>query len=47
LIFWKQKYLKLLKNYPKKDGKLIIAYIILSLFLPIVTLWIMLIKQYS
>ena len=40
LIFRNKRYEKLLKKYPYSNGKFIVAYILISLFLPIVLLLI-------
>lgn len=40
LIFRNKRYEKLLKKYPYSNGKFIVAYILISLFLPIVLLFI-------
>jgi len=40
LIFRNERYVKILKKYPYKKGKLFAGYFILSLSLPIVLLWI-------
>lgn len=40
LIFRNKRYEKLLKKYPYSNGKFIVAYILISMFLPIVLLLI-------
>jgi len=40
LIFRNKRYEKLLKKYPYSNGKFIVAFILISLFLPIVLLLI-------
>ena len=40
LIFRGKRYEKLLEKYPDKNGKLIVPYFLISLFLPIILLWI-------
>ena len=40
VIFRNKRYEKLLKKYPYSNGKFIVAYILISLFLPIVLLLI-------
>lgn len=40
LIFYNKRYEKLLEKYPYSNGKLIVTYILISLFLPIVLLLI-------
>jgi len=40
LIFRKKRYKKLIQKYPYYNGKLFITYFTISLFLPIVLLWV-------
>lgn len=40
LIYRGKKYEKLLEKYPNYNGKLILTYILTSMFLPIILLWI-------
>jgi hypothetical protein len=40
LIFRKKRYQKLIHKYPYYNGKLFITYFSISLFLPIVLLWV-------
>ena len=40
LILRNNRYEKLLKKYPYHDGKLSITYILISLLLPVILLWI-------
>jgi len=40
LIFRHRRYKKLLKKYPYYQGKLFVAYFLISLLLPVVLLWI-------
>ena len=40
LIFRNSRYNKLLSQYPYYNGKLFISYFLISIFLPIVLLWI-------
>jgi len=40
LIFRGKKYEKLLEKYPYYNGKLFLVYFLVSLFLPIISLWI-------
>lgn len=38
LIFYRNRYKKLLKKYPYKDGKLFLTYFLISMFLPLALL---------
>lgn len=40
LIFWKQRYKKLIVKYPHKNGSLFVRYFAISIFVPIVLLWV-------
>lgn len=40
LIFWKQRYVKLLKKYPFYKGNLFLTYFMISMLLPIILLFI-------
>lgn len=40
LIFRKKRYQKLIMKYPYYNGKLFLAYFLVSLLLPIVLLWV-------
>ena len=42
LIFKKNRYEELLKKYPYYNGKLFLTYFIISIFLPIILVWIFL-----
>ena len=39
-VFFGNKYKKILKNYSYKNGILFLSYFIISLFLPIISLWV-------
>jgi hypothetical protein len=40
LIFRKHRYEKLIKKYEYHDGKLAVTYMLLGLFIPLITMWI-------
>jgi hypothetical protein len=40
LIFYKNRYKKLLKKYPSHNGKLFLTYFITSLSVPVILMWI-------
>jgi len=40
LIYRNKKYEKLLKKYPYYNGKLFVTYFLISMFLPIVLMWV-------
>jgi hypothetical protein len=40
LIFRKKRYIKIMEKYPYYNGKLSLGYFLISLFLPIVLMWI-------
>jgi len=40
LIFRKKRYEKLLEKYPYQNGKLFVIYFLISMFLPIILIWI-------
>ena len=46
LIFRKQRYKKLLEKYPYYNGKLFIAFLITSLMVPLVALWVVLLSKW-